>query len=158
MKTIIITPEMVPSGAPYGGASIGTTGQGFPCFNFPNGVTSVVPLRIPIPSDWDGTTMKIQTIYTSDGLSGAFQFAVQGSGFYFDDDAPHQFNTGGAVLLSPTDIDAPTNNELGIDFGNSFPAPCYLNIITRRVGTSVNDTSTDNLKVTGFILYYSPIN
>lgn len=156
MKTIAFNIDSISTQSLSGAAYKGQSSNGLPCIIMPDANVSVVQLRIPLPDDWNGSTVKIQTIYGADSNTGDFRYSVKGASYSFDNGTPQPFSTSGAILQQPVQVAAITNNIIEIPFNFIPPQqiPTILNVVSRRVGTSIQDTSTSEMHVFGYVVYY----
>lgn len=138
-----------------GGASIGLTGLYTPCVNFPDSITSLIRLNIPMPSDWDGSPMNFRTCYSSNGLSGDFDVFISGNGLIFENPNTQNFLDVNLITGPPVEINALKKVDAEIKFPNSPEPPNYVNITLRRQATSADDSSSHVMQIMGFVLEYN---
>jgi hypothetical protein len=157
VRSIIITPGMIASNNLAGVTSGNIGGWVHPCLDYADGVTGTVYFSLPSPADWDGTPMSVKVLYTSTGNSGNFQFMVFSRGLLIGDDINQGVGGGGLTLPAPTAPNILSEGSMTGGFGIQVANQAIMNMWFRREGGGAQDTSTDLLRVLGFVITYNTL-
>jgi len=152
-KSITLTPSMFPSEA-FSGATRGTLGGfGLPVINMTDGGNREIRISIPIPSDWNGGSMKAKILYSSSTTSGNIYLKV-GRSFRTTNESvtAATFSINYAIAVSTT---AKGLKQHSATLSGSATGDIMVHIYIRRLGGDALDTNTGIMYFHGVNLEYT---